>query len=154
MESNDLKGQMLDQYKLYVEMTDRISQRRSESNRYYLTIVTGLFAVMPIILQKQGLRQEEMSALLLIIAVLSILICMVWLINILSYKKINTVKFQIIQDMESHLPFQCYQKEWDYTNHRREKRYISFSEVEKWIPIIFMIPNCAFIAYTIYALFY
>lgn len=37
---------LLEQYKLYVEMTDRVSQRREQSNRFYVTLVAAIVALL------------------------------------------------------------------------------------------------------------
>ena len=38
------QAHLLDKYKLYVEMTDRVSQRRLTTNSYFLSINSGLLA--------------------------------------------------------------------------------------------------------------
>ena len=40
------KGILLEQYKLYVEMADRISQRRQSANNYFLSVNILLFSIM------------------------------------------------------------------------------------------------------------
>ena len=38
-----------EQYKLYVEMADRVSQRRDQSNRFYVTLVSALVALLVVL---------------------------------------------------------------------------------------------------------
>ena len=45
---------LLEQYKLYVEMADRVSQRRDQSNRFYVTIVSALAAIVVVIARLGG----------------------------------------------------------------------------------------------------
>ena len=45
----DYRAHLLEQYKLYVEMADRVSQRRDQSNRFYVTIVSALAAIVVVI---------------------------------------------------------------------------------------------------------
>ena len=33
---------LLEQYKLFIEMADRVSQRRDQSNRFYVTFVSAI----------------------------------------------------------------------------------------------------------------
>jgi len=46
---SNYQAHILEQYKLYVEMTDRISQRRDQSNRFYSALLTGLLAVISVV---------------------------------------------------------------------------------------------------------
>ena len=39
-------GALLEQYKLYVEMADRISARRGLTNSFFLTLNTGIVALV------------------------------------------------------------------------------------------------------------
>jgi hypothetical protein len=39
---------IMDQYKLYVEMADRTSARRSLMNTFFLTLNTGIFTVIAV----------------------------------------------------------------------------------------------------------
>ena len=36
---------LLEQYKLYVEMTDQVSTRRAHTNRFYVSLLSGLLAL-------------------------------------------------------------------------------------------------------------
>ena len=41
----DDNGIIIEQYKLYVEMADRISQRRAESNKFFITLLSSMLIV-------------------------------------------------------------------------------------------------------------
>ena len=47
---------LLEQYKLYVEMADRVSQRRDQSNRFYVTIISALVALLVVLGAAGGCR--------------------------------------------------------------------------------------------------
>ena len=40
---------LLEQYKLYVEMADRVGTRRAQTNRFYISLLSGLLAVLSIV---------------------------------------------------------------------------------------------------------
>jgi len=40
------KEHLIEQYKLYVEMTDRISDRRERTNRFYISLLSVLLALL------------------------------------------------------------------------------------------------------------
>ncbi len=43
---------LFEQYKLYVQMADNISERRNQTNRFYITLLSGLFTVLAIAADK------------------------------------------------------------------------------------------------------
>jgi hypothetical protein len=45
---------LLDQYKLYVEMADRISQRRTTANSYFLSVNSAILAFVGYLTQKDS----------------------------------------------------------------------------------------------------
>jgi hypothetical protein len=40
------KQHLLEQYNLYVEMADRITTRRAQTNRFYISLLSGLLALL------------------------------------------------------------------------------------------------------------
>lgn len=57
------KDHLFDQYKLYVEMTDRISQRRVLSNTFFLTANTGLLSVMSFVIPFLSYEKSDWNIL-------------------------------------------------------------------------------------------
>jgi hypothetical protein len=45
----DVEQALLDQYKLYVEMADRISARRGLTNTFFLTLNSAIFALFGVL---------------------------------------------------------------------------------------------------------
>lgn len=46
---DNFQAHLLDQYKLYVEMADRISARRVQINNFYTSFLSGLLAFLSIV---------------------------------------------------------------------------------------------------------
>lgn len=137
--NGNFRKDLLDQYKLYVEMSNHISERRNKSNYFYISILSGLLATISLIFEFEIIQNFAISLLLLLfIAILSIFLCITWMFNIRSYKQLNSVKFDIIFDMEELLPFECFKREWEITN---KKKYTPLTKVEQMIPILFVILN-------------
>ena len=90
MRPNDVPSTMLllEQYKLFVEMTDRNSERRGMTNKFYITILTGLLALTPWAISTTVLC-DLINVLLLVIAVLGLILCGIWFVNINSYRQLN-----------------------------------------------------------------
>lgn len=125
---------LLDQYKLYVEMTDRISSRRNDAAKFYTSLLTALLAI-PFIILERGFSIFEQGLALLGIGILGTVLCFVWAMNINSYKQLASLRFKVIHEMEQKLPFHCYEREWEILNAGQYK-YRHLNEVERLVPIL------------------
>lgn len=124
---------LFEQYKLYVESADKISERRTAANNYLLTVNAALVTLY-------GLTFRPGYELLWNVAVpiAGILVCFVWWWLIRSYRELNTVKFKVIHELERHLPAALFHYEWQLAELGRGKAYRPLSHLERWVPLIFM----------------
>lgn len=144
------KEQLLEQYKLYVEMADRISERRMQTNKFYISLLSGLLALLSILVSIGKLNQ---TLIFVIVSLLGMALCILWHINIRSYRQLNSGKFKVIHEMEQNLPFPCYDKEWEILGKGKEKsKYLQLTRVEKYIPLILSIPYVFLFLYTLASL--
>jgi len=134
----DYKKHLLEQYKLYVEMADRISSRRSKANTFFLSVNTLLVTAIGI-LSKLELEFEALNLWwVLTTSFAGILFCWAWLSIISSYKQLNTGKFKVINTIEQKLPLAMYKAEWSYLKPERGiSRYKQLTVVETLVPKIF-----------------
>src|SRR5713101_8770183 len=96
----------LDQYKLYLQLLDKISERRQTANSFFLTVNTGLCALVGYIFSKEA--APELRSLLLFIPVAGVLLSYFWLRLVRSYRDLNTAKFTIVHLIEEQLPLAPY----------------------------------------------
>jgi hypothetical protein len=96
----ELPSNYFELYKLAVEMADRISARRSLANSFFLSVNTGVMAL----LGTQNVRWYLAAA--------GIVMCVTWWALLKSYQELNRAKFAIILAMETRLPAQVYGDEW------------------------------------------
>ena len=131
---------LLEQYKLYVEMADRVSIRRGQTNRFYISLLSGLLTLV-LLTQEKGLFSQHQSILLVAVALLGVALCALWNINIRSYRQLNTAKFKIIHEFEQQLPLAMYDREWDVLGKGEDsKKYLQLTRVEQMVPFLFAIP--------------
>lgn len=148
---------LLEQYKLYVEMADRVSQRRDQSNRFYVTIVSALAAIV-VVIARFGVPADGANGALsdigfLAIGLFGLALSGVWWLNIRSYRTLNSAKFEIINRIEKRLPFAGYSEEWQILRPPEcRKPYLQLTRVEQFVPIIFMALFALLIAYSLYLL--
>lgn len=138
----DLPENYLELYKLAVEMADRVSARRSVANSFFLTINTGLVAVL-----------ASAADLRWYLPVAGLLFCVTWWTLLKSYRDLNSAKFQIILGMEEKLPVRVYADEkgiyrseppirFSFRLRRAELRkwiaqYRELTRVERIVPMVF-----------------
>ena len=142
MEIKDSSQQFFELYKFYVELTDKMSQRRGQANVFFLSVLStfiGLTGFAYPFLSNGGTK-----SIVYLISVFGILLCFVWYLNINSYKQINKLRFTVIQEMEISLVFPCFSREWQLLKEKKMK-YTRLSKIEKFVPLLFIIPFVFFI---------
>ena len=140
----EYKQHLLEQYKLYVEMADRISARRQTANSFFLSINTVLIAFIGIVADRQV--TDLHLPWVIVVSVAGLSLCYAWYRLIRSYKDINTVKFKVIHAIEAKLPSAPFDAEWKALGEgENRKLHIPFTHVETYIPMIFALLYIALI---------
>lgn len=123
-----------EQYKLYVEMTDRISARRQTANSFFLTLNTALVALVSYLGLGTSPKKWYWA-----VAVAGIVLSYMWYRLVRSYKDLNTAKFKIVHEIESKLPMAPYDAEWEAVGRgEMPKLYLPFTHVEMYVPWVFI----------------
>ncbi len=131
--ADKLADHRLEQYKLYLEMADRISSRRQSANSYFLTLNTALLSLVGYLSLGEGKPKWYW-----LIAVVGMILSYMWYRLIRSYKDLNTAKFKVIHEIETKLPIAPYDAEWEAVGRgKAPKLYLPFTHVEKVVPWIF-----------------
>jgi hypothetical protein len=138
----DERAAVLEQYKLYVEMADRISARRAQANTFFLALNTGVFALFGVFWQD---RPSTLTALLVAPWAMLVVQCLAWFWILRSYRQLNTAKYAVIGALEELLPTSPYwAAEWTALGQGKDPaRYWPVSHVEQTVPALFAV------AYTI-----
>lgn len=143
---------MIEQYKLYVELADRISDRRERTNRFYISLLSVLLALLSIVVGRNILDGFQ-TIVFVTIGILGLGLCILWNINIRSYRQLNSGKFKVIHEMEQNLPFSCYNREWEILGKGEEaKAYLQLTRVEQYVPIILTVPYLLLFIYSLWIL--
>lgn len=144
--NGSFKADLLEQYKLYVQSADNASARRISSNRYLLTINAALTAVY-------GLQSLAVEHVLLAspVAVAGILLSVLSYSIVRSFRSLNSAKFEIILELESHLPVRLYGHERDLLQRGRGRWYWPVTHIEQWTPLLFLALHVAALVFIVYA---
>jgi hypothetical protein len=127
---------LLEQYKIYVEMADRISARRGLANTFFLTLNTAVFTVIGVFLQN---KPQTASWLLVFPLIALIGQCAAWFYLVRSYRQLNTAKYDVIGALEERLPASPYWRaEWTALGEGKDRsKYWPLTHLEQWVPIFF-----------------
>lgn len=133
---NKFREHLLEQYKIYIETADKISDRRQKNNDFFLTVNTALIAFLG-----YSAKQEIIDLpIVAMVALISIILCYFWYRLIRSYKDINTGKFKVVHKIEKELPISLYDIEWQELGEGKDKnKYLPFTHIEIKIPWIFIL---------------
>lgn len=127
------KADLFEQYKLYVESAERVSERRVSANNYLLTVnafVVTLYSILA--------ASPYKSYWTVLVPVAGVLVSLTWYRIIISYRDLNSVKFKVIHELEQRLPAALYEYEWQKAEEGRGKAYHPLTHLERWVPIIFI----------------
>ena len=145
---NDARGQVgpdrtttyesavLEQYRLYVEMADRVSARRGLANSFFLTLNTGIFTLIAAF----GKPPPEGTGWWLAIPLVAILgQWFAWFYLVRSYRLLNSAKYQVVGALEERLPASPFwgAEWWALGEGKDRARYWPLSHIEQWVPILF-----------------
>ncbi len=89
MKINDASNAILEQYKLYVEMADKVSERRNNVNSFFVALHTVLLGIV-------GINGFSVEKYWYIIVILGLVMSYVWYYLLQSYKLLNAGKFEVI----------------------------------------------------------
>jgi hypothetical protein len=126
---------ILEQYKMYVESAEKVSDRRSNLNTFYLSLTTTVAGVIGYL---KANEIDNSEYLVIGISISAILICIYWVNLLENYRKLNSGKFKVIHEIEKELPLNLFKYEWEKLGKGNDpKLYKKLSNVEKVIPLIF-----------------
>jgi hypothetical protein len=128
------RAHVLEQYKLYVESAEKVSERRVSANNYLLTVNAFLLTLYGLLA-----GSPYKSSWTVLVPVAGILVGLTWYRIITSYRDLNTVKFQVIHELEQEMPAALYAYEWRKAEEGRGKVYHPLTHLERWVPLVFVL---------------
>lgn len=128
---------LLEQYKIYINAAEKISDRRQKSNEFFLGLNSALVAILGFLATKTN--QIEVGVILALASVAGMVMGYLWYRIIFSYKGLNSGKFKVIHAIEARLPLSLYDTEWEILGRGKKKKlYWPFTHIEIMVPWIFI----------------
>ncbi len=145
---DNYNAHMLEQYKQYLNMADKISDRRSTANTFFLTINTGLLSAFGI----ANLASQKVSPPLFIVgSIAAIILSYSWYRLVRAYRDLNTAKFKVVHEIENHLPVRPFEAEWEAVGRGKDKKlYYPFTHIENKVPFVFIFLYMFVILYSVH----
>jgi hypothetical protein len=109
-------------YELAVEMADRVSARRAIANGFFLSVNTGLAALV------------GGGSFRWYVAAAGVVFALTWWALLRSYRELNRAKFGVILELEERLPARPFAAEWQRLG---TGRYRELGRVERIVPWVF-----------------
>lgn len=136
---------LLEQYKMYVESSQKVSEKRISTGNYLLTVNSSLLTLFGV-----ASTNRDIGGWLALIPVAGLLVSLTWYSLVESYKNLNTAKFKVIHEMEDRLPAALFRYEWHRCEQGQGRAYRPITHLERWIPLIF---GVVFLALGVYSFF-
>jgi hypothetical protein len=134
-----------EEYKLLLEDTTRLIERRKTESNLYTTINMILLAAITFLINDSGLENWMVMMGTLVVVFGGILISRSWMVMIENYKKLSNLRFQVLWEMEEDMPgsVKVFHREEALYPRDEEGKQVStkglFADVEKRLPIVFII---------------
>lgn len=142
-------GELLEIYKLHVEMADRVSQRREGANRLYVSLLAGIVVFLGALI-RFGVDDIPTDFVLCVVGAFGVLLSASWFVLIRSYRQLNTGKFLALHELEEKLTYPFYKREWDLLGEGRSiGRYWKLTVVETVLPAMFVVLFGSLIVYAL-----
>ncbi len=140
---------LLQQYRAFIDSREKLSDRRADTNKFFITLITGLFALLSLVAR---FGTSDATALpgpfVWPIGVIGILLCYVWYATLITYDVRLDSRREVIINVERHLPYQMYKEYLCTTKEMGKKlRYRFFGELrtdvekmaarDRWIAALF-----------------
>jgi hypothetical protein len=126
---------ILEQYKIYVEMADRVSNRRGLTNTFFLTLNTVVATIIGTLWKGNSTVSPWLLSLPLLIAVGQ---CVAWWWLVRSYRQLNGAKYEVIGALEERLPTSVWRAEWIALGEGGDwRKYLPLTHLEQWVPVLF-----------------
>jgi hypothetical protein len=124
-------------YKLMIDSSEKLIQRRQQTNAFFITVIGSLLAIAGVMV-KSGALHSGTVWLLYGFSAVGLLLCNSWRNLIDNYGKLNKAKFDVILRLEEELDAKIYAAEWiSLGKGLRPSKYRSFTSTEKNVPLYF-----------------
>ena len=133
---------MFEQYKMFVDTSEKLVARRQTANRFFFSANALTISAMGVgisLIDGDENRTGLIALGIFVLSLVGILFCVAWVRLVNSFAQLNTGKFKVIHEIEKMLPIALFAAEWYVLGEGKDpKRYKSSTDTEKVVSWIFM----------------
>lgn len=130
-----------EEYKLFTESTQYLSDRRQAATSTHLMVNTAIFTVLAFLMKDTGFRGWPLVGITFPLFVAGVLACGIWYKMIIQYKTLINWRYEQLMEMERAAAdsYQMYVKEYEeFFVSQRGRELFGFSRLEIWLPRLFL----------------
>ena len=129
---------LMEQYKLFVDTSERLVARRQVVNTFFLSANTLVLSALGV-LAKEVPGSRVLATGVVAISIAAIVLCAAWKTLVRSYAQLNRGKFAVIDRLEDRLPAALFRAEWTALGKGKDpKLYKPFTHTEVVVSNIFI----------------
>ena len=130
---------LMEQYKLFVETSERLVARRQVVNTFFLSANALALSAVGLIAKEVSSERPLIALGVMAIASAALMLCVAWKTLVRSYAQLNGGKFAVIDRLEERLPAALFRAEWVALDKGRDpKVYKPFTTTEQRVTKIFI----------------
>ena len=147
-DNDTYNNMMLEQYKAYVNIADRVSARRSVAHVFFITLNAFLLSTFGMIVSHQTQISNNKAVLFLTLLGM-LVICYAWWRLMQYFRRLTRGKQKVIDAIETRLPMRSFWKAEVHAMHT-ENPYRPLKNMETMLPAVFAV---LYILIYVYVLF-
>ena len=133
----DREEKVLQEYILYVQHKENFVNRTFQTNRFYLITSLVVLTISSIL---SVIQVAPIMMFTVLFAMIGIVLCVLWIMNNNSYKRLLKIKFQnVIERLEDELPVKPYQMESTVLREENKKKKIFFADMQKVLSVMIFV---------------
>ena len=132
--SDENKQLLLEQYKIMIDTSEKLMDRRQATGNLYTTVCSALLAFVGTTVS-EGISMLS-SIAFFTVGVISVILSLNWKSSLRAYELNNGGKFEVINYIERNLPAEMFECEYRYNTLNGIK---SYSSRERRLPIVYLI---------------
>lgn len=137
-------AEVLTLYQIHANLVSMTELKRQQANQIYIAIVSALIAGGTAI---TSTRAQLASQALDFFSVSVLVICMIWYLTMLYYRRLSRAKFEVLTSMEENFSIKPFCEEWKhFKNPTLRPRAVELTKVEASVPIALSVCAIALLA--------
>ena len=130
------KENLISIWTAYSEQANELTNKRLTFSSLFLTITAALLGIC---IPYFGLTS-------LVISSIGILLCILWFLTLLSFKRLSSAKFKVIAEIERNMKIQPYNLEWEFA---KKYKHLKITTTEMIITIVIGIGYICVLAFSV-----